>query len=57
MKRRKDVSGLSVYIKDYDFDILHYFLSVVLRPNAGHGFLILELSVSRNDAPQSVGLL
>ena len=57
MKRRKDISGLSVYIKDYDFDILHYFLSVVLRPNAGHGFLILELSVSRNDAPQSVGLL
>ena len=34
------------------------FFSVVLRPNAGHGLLILEVSRNtHNDAPQSVGLL
>jgi len=33
------------------------FLSVALRPNAGHGLLILEVSRSHNDALQSVGLL
>jgi hypothetical protein len=33
-----------------------FFLSVALRPNAGHGLLILEVSRS-HDAPQSVGLL
>jgi hypothetical protein len=30
---------------------------VALRPNAGHGLLILEVSRSHNDALQSVGLL
>ena len=31
---------------------------MALRPNAGHGFLILEVSRSHSlDAPQSVGLL
>jgi hypothetical protein len=31
---------------------------VALRPNAGHGLLILEVSGShKNDAPQSLGLL
>jgi hypothetical protein len=30
---------------------------VALRPNEGHGLLILEVSRSHNDAPQSVGLL
>jgi len=31
---------------------------VALRPNAGHGLLILEVSRSHSyDAPQSVGLL
>jgi hypothetical protein len=30
---------------------------VALRPNAGHGLLILEVSRSHDDAPQSVGLL
>ena len=30
---------------------------MALRPNAGHGLLILEVSRSHNDAPQSVGLL
>ena len=31
---------------------------MALRPNAGHGFFILEVfSITHNDAPQSVGLL
>jgi hypothetical protein len=30
---------------------------MVLRPNVGHGLLILEVSRFQNDAPQSVGLL
>jgi hypothetical protein len=30
---------------------------VALRPNAGHGLLIAEVSRSHSDAPQSVGLL
>ena len=30
---------------------------VALRPNAGHGLLILEVSRTKNDGPQSVGLL
>jgi hypothetical protein len=34
---------------------IHTFL-VALRPIAGHGLLILEVSRSHNDAPQSVGL-
>jgi hypothetical protein len=27
---------------------------VALRPNAGHGLLILEVSRSQNDAPRSI---
>ena len=34
-----------------------FFFPVALRPNAGHGLLIREVSRSHNDAPQSVGLL
>jgi len=30
---------------------------VALRPNAGHSFLILDVSRSHKEAPQSVGLL
>jgi hypothetical protein len=30
---------------------------VVLRPNAGHGLFILEVSRSHNDASHSVGIL
>jgi len=38
--------------------ILEYFFTVALRPNAGHGLLILEVCRSQhNDAPQSVELL
>jgi hypothetical protein len=33
------------------------FFSVTLRPNAGHGLLIREVSRSHNDALRSVGLL
>jgi hypothetical protein len=34
------------------------FFSMALRPNAGHGLLILEVSRSHtNDTPRSVGLL
>jgi len=34
------------------------FFPVALQPNAGHGILILEASVSQSlDAPQSVGLI
>jgi len=33
------------------------FFAVALRPNAGHGLLILEVSRSHNDAAQSVGFL
>jgi hypothetical protein len=35
----------------------HIFFPVALRPNAGHGLLILQVSRSHNDAPQSEGLL
>ena len=37
----------------------HFFFPVALRPKAGHGLLILEVSRSHthNDASQSVGLL
>ena len=32
--------------------------AVALRPNAGHGLLILDVFlITHNDAPQSVGLL
>jgi len=34
-----------------------FFFAVALRPNAGHGLLILGVSRSHNDAPQAVGLL
>jgi len=35
-----------------------FFFGVALRPNAGHGLLILEVFwITHNDAPQSVGLL
>jgi hypothetical protein len=35
-----------------------FFFTVALRPNAGHGLLIFEVSRSHSlDAPQSVGLL
>jgi len=34
-----------------------FFFSVALRPNAGHGLLILEVSRSHNDVPHSIGLL
>ena len=35
-----------------------FFVAVALRPNAGHGLLILEVFwITHNDAPQSVGLL
>ena len=43
-----------VYIYIY---IYIYFFFVALQPNAGHGRLILEVSGSHNDAPQSVGFL
>ena len=37
---------------------LSNFFFVALRPNAGHGLLILEVFyITHNDAPQSVGLL
>jgi len=38
-------------------DYFTFFFAVALRPNAGHGLLILEVPRSHNDAPQSVGLL
>ena len=35
-----------------------FFFSVALRPNVGHGLLILEVSRSHNyDTPHSVGIL
>jgi hypothetical protein len=34
-----------------------FSLPVTLRPNTGHGFLVLEVSRSHNDASQLVGLL
>jgi hypothetical protein len=35
-----------------------HFFRVALRPNAGHGLIILEVSyITHNEAPQSVGLL
>ena len=37
--------------------LFFFFFAVALRPNAGHGLLILDVSRSHNDAPQSVGLL
>jgi len=33
------------------------FFHVTLRPKAGHGLLVLEISRSHSDAPQSVGFL
>jgi len=33
------------------------FFFVALQPNAGHGLLILEVSRTHDDTPQSVGLL
>ena len=39
-------------------NIFNIIFSVELRPNAGHGLLILKVSYStHNDTPQSVGLL
>jgi len=46
---------LNVLITAYIY--IYIFFSVALRPNVGHGLLILEVSRSHNDAPQSVGLL
>jgi hypothetical protein len=37
--------------------LLNIYFPVALRPNAGHGLLVLEVSRSHNDAPQTVGLL
>jgi hypothetical protein len=35
-----------------------FFFAVALRPNAGHGLLVLEVFyITYNNAPQSVGLL
>jgi len=41
------------------FIILSYsfFSHVALRPNAGHGLLILQVYISQYDAPLLVGLL
>jgi hypothetical protein len=39
-------------------NLKNLFFAVALRPNAGHGLLILEVfQITHNDAPQSVGLL
>jgi len=46
-------SILETYYKIWDF-----FFFVALRPNAGHGLLILEVFyITHNDAPQSLRLL
>ena len=45
------------YVQSHIITIIQFFYAVALRPNAGHGLLILEVSRSHNDAPQSVGLL
>jgi hypothetical protein len=38
--------------------LLFFYFAVTLRPNPGHGLLILEVfQITHNDAPQSVGLL
>ena len=39
--------------------IIHiiFLFPVVLRPNAAHSLLVLEISMTHNDAAQSVGLL
>jgi len=37
--------------------VVFFFGPVALRPNAGHGLLILEVYRAYSDAPQSVGLL
>jgi hypothetical protein len=37
---------------------IYLFFALALRPNAGHGLLILEVFlITHNDAPQSVGIL
>jgi len=36
---------------------MHFFPPVTLRPNAGHGLLILEVSRSHTTTHQSVGFL
>jgi hypothetical protein len=41
----------------YGAVLYHFVFPMALRPNAGHGLLILEVSRSHNDTPQSVGLL
>ena len=42
----------------YMYINIFFFFAVALRPNAGHGVLILEVFwITHNDAPQSVGLL
>jgi len=45
---------LHTYIHTHRHAYIHFL--VALRPNAGHGLLILEVSRSHNDSPQSVGL-
>ena len=56
------MSGCHISYKVYLFSIIHInlllFSAVALRPNAGHGHLILLVfQITHNDAPQSVGLL
>jgi len=39
-------------------NIFSFLFPVALRPNAGHGFLVLEVSISHSlGAPHSMGLL
>jgi hypothetical protein len=46
------ISLLNLY---YGF---YLFFAVVIRPNAGHDLIILEVFwITHNDAPQSIGLL
>jgi hypothetical protein len=49
-----------VYCTNYSFITectLYFFFAVALRPNAGHGLLIHEVSGSYKTTPHSVGLL
>ena len=50
---------LTLFVRQYRklAILLLLLLAVALRPNAGHGLLIHEVSRSHNDATQSVGLL
>jgi len=48
---------LTKFFKTCINQIFFSFFPVALRPNAGHGLLIHEVSRSHNDASQSVGLL